>query len=181
LSRFCSYPCPFMWRTQKMVGPGHGCHADDSGQTNGRTMVARSSVTWMHCSVCYELPGGKMLASAQTWTRLCVRADKSASAQTRLCVHVDTSASVRKKVCPRGRAYAFPPPCPSPSPVIPRSPSLTSTRTLEKNKNNFFFVFLVARLKREENNVQFLVFNPQDPQAPRAPRASGQSRKKKKA
>jgi hypothetical protein len=31
---------------------------------------------------------------------------------------------------------------------------------------------VVAYWKREEKNVWFLVFNPQDPQAPRAPRAS---------
>jgi hypothetical protein len=39
----------------------------------------------------------------------------------------------------------------------------------QKEKNLFFLV--VACWKREEKNVQFLVFNPQDPQAPQAPQA----------
>jgi hypothetical protein len=32
-----------------------GCHADDSGRTDGRMMAAGSSVTWTHCSVRYEV------------------------------------------------------------------------------------------------------------------------------
>jgi hypothetical protein len=34
---------------------GQGCHADDSGRTDGRTMAAGSSVSWTHCSVSYEV------------------------------------------------------------------------------------------------------------------------------
>jgi hypothetical protein len=34
---------------------GQGCHADNSGRTDGRTMAAGSSVTWTHCSIHYEV------------------------------------------------------------------------------------------------------------------------------
>jgi hypothetical protein len=63
------------------------------GQTNGQTMAARSSVTWTHYSVRYEVTWGKTLASART--RTCVREDASVSARTRTYVCTDTSVSVR--------------------------------------------------------------------------------------
>jgi hypothetical protein len=49
-----------------------GCHADDNGRTDGRTMAAGASVTWTHCSVCFEVIWGKTLLSARM--RTCVRA-----------------------------------------------------------------------------------------------------------
>jgi hypothetical protein len=61
-------------------------------------------------------------------------------------------------------------------PVPPRSPYADELMhpngrgaDAQKEKNLFFLV--VACWKREEKNVQFLVFNPQDPQAPQAPQA----------
>jgi hypothetical protein len=50
-----------------------GCHADDNGRTDGRTMAVGASVTWTHCRVLFEVTWGKTLASARTLT--CVRAD----------------------------------------------------------------------------------------------------------
>jgi hypothetical protein len=44
----------------------------------------------------------------------------------------------------------------------------TQRGSSKKKKFFFFFLVVVARWKREEKNVQILVFNPQDPQAPRA-------------
>jgi hypothetical protein len=49
----------------KASSSGQGCHADDSGRTDDRTMASRSSVTWMHCSVRYEVTWDKILASVR--------------------------------------------------------------------------------------------------------------------
>jgi hypothetical protein len=43
------------------------------GRTDDRTMAARASVTWTHCSVLFEVTWGKTARSART--RTCVRAD----------------------------------------------------------------------------------------------------------
>jgi hypothetical protein len=43
-----------------------GCHADDNGWTDGRTMAAGASVTWTHCSVRFEVTWDKTLPSART-------------------------------------------------------------------------------------------------------------------
>jgi hypothetical protein len=42
-----------------------GCHVDDNGRTDGRTMAAGASVTWTHCSVLFEVTWGKTLASVR--------------------------------------------------------------------------------------------------------------------
>jgi hypothetical protein len=39
---------------------------DDNGRTDGWTMAAGASVTWMHCSVLFEVTWGKTRASART-------------------------------------------------------------------------------------------------------------------
>jgi hypothetical protein len=118
-----------------------------------------------------KLLGDKTLASMQT--RLRVRANTSASARMRLCSCGRIGASGRTCLCvPTSLPLALPR-TPSPSPVPPRSPCLTSARKLGKIK----IKILVAGLKREETNVRFSVFNPQDPQAPRASRAKPQEEK----
>jgi hypothetical protein len=73
----------FCEQTQSTTSDGtclQGCHADDNGRTDGRTMAAGSSVTWTHCSVRYEVTWDKTLSSART--RTCVRADGVASVRT---------------------------------------------------------------------------------------------------
>jgi hypothetical protein len=69
-----------------------GCHADVFGRTDGRTMAAGASVTWMHCSVLFEVTWGK--------TR-CVRADGTMRPRGRTRVRADTSASARTPMCAR--------------------------------------------------------------------------------
>jgi hypothetical protein len=43
-----------------------GCHTDDIGRTDGRTIAAGASVTWTQCSILFEVTWGKTLASART-------------------------------------------------------------------------------------------------------------------
>jgi hypothetical protein len=67
----------FCEQTQSTTSDGtclQGCHADDNGRTDGRTMAAGSSVTWTHCSVRYEVTWDKTLSSARTEWRPCGRA-----------------------------------------------------------------------------------------------------------
>jgi hypothetical protein len=35
--------------------PRQGCHADNNGRTDDRTMAAGPPVTWTHCSIRYEV------------------------------------------------------------------------------------------------------------------------------
>jgi hypothetical protein len=77
LSDFLSF-FPFFFPLQAIAR--QGCHADDNGWTDGRTMAAGASVTWTHCSIFYEVTWGKTLPSARK--RTCIRADASASTRT---------------------------------------------------------------------------------------------------
>jgi hypothetical protein len=102
-------------------------------------------------------------------TGLCVRTDASArtlgradaSVQTRLCIPTSLPLALPRTpslALPRVRADGL---------LRPRKRGVDAKKLIIKK---FIFICLVAGLKREEKNVQFSVFNPQDPRAPRASR-----------
>jgi hypothetical protein len=92
------------------------------GQTDGRTMAARASVTWTHCSVLFEV----------TWEKTRrVHADMSMRPHGRTRVCEDAPMSARKQPSVRADASPSPPFSlpPLPSPPLP-SPPLPSPFSL---------------------------------------------------
>jgi hypothetical protein len=137
------------------------------GRTDDRTMAAGASVTWMHCSVLFEVTWGKTrLVRADAWScprgheRVCadatmrprgctrVRADTSASARMQPSVRADMG--VRTDASPSPPLSLPPRPSPSlPSPPLP-SPLLSAQmlgcvrakakKKFKKNLKNYFLL-----------------------------------------
>jgi hypothetical protein len=163
----------------------HGCHADVFGQTDGRTMAAGASVTWMHCSVFFKV----------TWYKTrCVRADATMRPRLRPCPRGRSPASARTWVSARMHLPPLPspslpsPPLPSPLSLPPlycprgREKILKIFKKYFKKYFKFYFLVVVAGLERENF---FPIFNfrfsiPKLPELPELRGLRGRSHEKKK-
>jgi hypothetical protein len=130
------------WRTACRLA--QGCHANDIGRTDGRTMAAGASVTWTHFSVLFEVTWDKTVR-IRTDATMCPRgrarvcADIGASARTRPCVRADIGPSARTS-SPPSPIPPSPPPSPLPSPAdtgVLADVGLRPRRREKNNNNNF--------------------------------------------
>jgi hypothetical protein len=130
------------------------------GRTDTRTMAAGSSMTWTHCSVCYEV----------TWNKKArVRADAPLHPRKHRPVCADEVISLS--------------PCPHPPSAL-RGRAVVSARTRRgrpKKIKIIFFFLVVGCWKREEKNVRFSIPKiPEIPEFPELRGLRGRSREKKK-
>jgi hypothetical protein len=133
------------------------------GRTDDRTMAAGSSVTWMHCSVRYEVTWG---------LNTCIRADTRYVRTDWVRPHEHLASAWTHLFPPSSLLPSLPPPSLPPSP-LPCGCNLLSaqkrTWTLEKKYFYFFLFFLFfgscCRLEKRKKKFGF--------QSPRSPRSTG--------